>query len=46
MDVSVFKDPWIVGLVVVAAVAIVGLAKSWKKLKDKREEKEQTTPSS
>lgn len=40
MDFSVLKDPWIAGMVVVATVAIVGLAKSWKKFKDKRAEKE------
>ena len=46
MDVSIFKDPWILGMIVVATVSIVGLAKAWKKFKDKRAEKESTTPSS
>ncbi len=28
MDVSIFKDPWILGMIVVATVSIVGLAKA------------------
>ena len=46
MDFSCLKDPWIAGMVVVATVAIVGLAKSWKKFRDKRAEKEAGTASS
>ncbi len=40
MDVSLFKDPMILGLVLVTPVVIILLAKSWKKFKDKRAEKE------
>ena len=34
---AIFKDPWIAGLVLILPVVIIGLAKSWKKFKDKRE---------
>jgi hypothetical protein len=34
---SIFKDPWIAGLVLILPVVIIGLAKSWKKFKEKRE---------
>lgn len=41
MDVSLFKDPMILGLVLVTPVVIILLAKSWKRFKDKRAEKKQ-----
>jgi hypothetical protein len=39
-SISIFKDPWILGMVLLMPVIIIGLAKSWKKFKDKRAEKD------
>jgi hypothetical protein len=39
-NLTIFKDPWILGMVLVTPLIIIGLAKSWKKFKDKRAEKE------
>jgi hypothetical protein len=43
---GIYTNPWILGMVVVLPVIIIGLAKSWKKFKVKRSEKEAATPSS
>jgi len=43
-----YTSPWIVGCILVIPVVIIGLAKSWKRLKDKKAEKAAgttTTPS-
>jgi hypothetical protein len=42
---AIFKDPWILGMVLLMPLLIIGLAKSWKKLKDKKAEKEGAAPS-
>lgn len=31
-----FNDPWVVGYMLVMPVVIIGLAKMWKRVKDKR----------
>jgi len=40
MDFSLYKDPWIIGGVLLIPVLVIGIAKSWKMLKTKRAEKE------
>jgi len=41
MDLSFFKDPWILGGVLLIPVVVIGLAKSWQVFKAKCQEKEQ-----
>jgi hypothetical protein len=37
---AIYKDPWILGMVLLLPVIIIGIAKTWKKFKDKRTEKD------
>ncbi|HEY9716342.1 MAG TPA: hypothetical protein V6C69_02650 [Trichormus sp.] len=39
IDFSVFKDPWILGGIVLIPVLVIGVAKSWQAFKVKYAEK-------
>lgn len=41
---EIFRDPWLVACILAMPLVIIGLAKSWKRFRDKYAEKHSQTP--
>jgi hypothetical protein len=41
---ALYANPWVLGSILIMPVLIIGLAKAWKRFKDKRAEAQAQTP--